>query len=80
MKLQRLLADMPDRPPSAREILLALISQADARLLPGGGIEISFQPDEGTLQALMLFDACEREDEQIDERPTEFHGSGSRCA
>jgi hypothetical protein len=76
-----MLAAMPDRPPTAREILLALIDTADARLLSGGAVEISFQPDMTTLEALMCFDASEREDEQIDHASTsELFGNGSRCA
>jgi hypothetical protein len=75
MKLQRLLAGMPDRPPTAREILNMLIDTADARLLPGGAVEITFQPDAAILDALMCFDTAEREDEQIDYATTnDFFG------
>lgn len=78
MKLARHLASMPDRLPSAREILLELIEAGDIEVAAGGAIRIVFEPDAVTLDALMCFDSLEREDEQIrDDYCGPFAGEGS---
>jgi hypothetical protein len=79
MRLARHLEAMPGRPPSAREILLALIDAGDVHLGPDGQVVVTFTPDAATLDALMCFDAIEREDERLREEG-EFYGSGCRLA
>jgi hypothetical protein len=56
-----------DRPPSAAEILHALIDHGDIRFGPDGQAIVSFSPDAATLDALMAFDAHEREHDMVDE-------------
>lgn len=80
MRLARHLAHMPGRPPSAREILLALIDAGDVQVGPDGQATITFAPDAATMDALMCFDAIEREDEQVrEDYGGEFYGAGSRA-
>lgn len=73
-KLRRQLS-IPPRAWSAREILLALIEQGDLVGDNGDGTtRIVFDVTDDVLDALMVFDDCGRDDEQLDERSAWMRG------
>lgn len=66
-RLAEHLRAMPDRPPTARQILMMLIETSDVEVSIDGRVTVTFEPDENVLDALMCFDADHLEDEHLAE-------------